>query len=762
MKNLKRIFLYQLLGIGLILGSLPVVNAQESATDEFTLEEITVTAQKRVENQQKVAIAMDVISGDQMKEMGQTDINQILGNLSSATINKTGSALRIAIRGVSDDLAENSVQVTTPTAALNTDGVMTNRNQAGTGLYDVERVEVLVGPQSTLYASASPGGIVNVVTAAPKLEKFEGSATLEYGNYNLKHGEGAVNVPVSSAVALRAAVSINSRDGYNSNGGDDQEQKSARLKALFKPNDKLSLTVTGEMSKQTDHGFGTVKEFNNQGDEYYPDGVTKLTDPWTSSSDTLGQSMKKTEKKIYAKMDWDLGPFVLTLTPAYTTSTSPSDSAGIDGRSNLYTVSESSRDSSEKSMELRLASSEDFFFKWIVGAVYYKAVDESVSTSVNSAGSNFNNLSNDDTVKAFYGNITYPIIDRFRVTAGLRLAKDANNSFQNQSDGPPDLVMPVICDQTYDTPSYKIGAEYDVNETSMLYADVSTAYRTQGMGFDSKGNVFPAEELTAFNLGSKNRFFGKKLQFNASAYYYKYKNTLGINSASYLYLKTDVDGDGHYDPSDGDTVNTSADSDAKAVGDYKQYGLDLDTSAILTAYDKLDLSISLMHGEYTHLFFDYQEATNHPETWLDGAVGTPDLDYSGKQKTNSPSVSITGSYSHNFNLWNGGIITPRLDVRYKSSYILTFSEEYMDYDLTTTPPGHTIQNLREVRKQEAYYTADFTTTYADPSGKWTLTGYVKNVTNYAVKTSWTYMGGGNASLMIGPPRTFGGILSLKF
>jgi len=747
------------LGFVFIMSDIPSVKAQE-ASSEFTLEEITVTAQKREENQQKVAIAMDVISGDQMKEMGQTSISQILSNLSNTNINKTGSALRIAIRGVSDDLAENSVQVTTPTAALNTDGVMTNRNQTGTGLYDVERVEVLVGPQSTLYASASPGGIVNVVTASPKLDKFEGSATVEIGNYDLKHFEGAVNAPISSTVALRAAVSTNSRGGYISNGGEDQDQRSARLKALFKPNEKLSFTLTGELSKQTDHGFGSVKVFNNQGDEYYPDGVTKLKDPWTSADDTLGQSMNKKGYKVYGNMSLDLGAFVLTVTPSYNKSTSPSDSAGVDGRSGLYTVTVNNRDSWEKSVEMRLTSSDSFFFKWIVGTVYYKANDTSTSTSVNSNGSDYNNLLNEDTVKAVYGNITYPITERLRGTAGMRYTKDFNHTIQDQSNGPPDLEFPMTVDQPYNNSNYKIGAEYDLNESSMLYADVSSAYRTQGMGFDANGNVFPPEKLTAFNVGAKNRFFGNKLQLNASAYLYNYKNKLGINSANYLYLRNDANGDGVYQ--EGDTIDSGPDSNAKAVGDYRQYGLDIDTTTILTANDKLDLSISLTHSEYTNLYFDYTDETNHPEWIIPGAVGTPDLSYDGKPNTNSPKFTATASYSHNFNLWNGGMLTPRLDVRYKSSYILTFSEEYMSYDLTTTPPTWTTMDLTKVRKQEAFYTADLTTTYVHPSGLWTLTGYVKNLTNYAVKTSWTFMGQGNGSLMIDSPRTYGGILSVKF
>jgi iron complex outermembrane receptor protein len=752
---------------GLILGTGGVsVMAQDSGSDDdtFMLEEVTVTAQKRSENQQKVAIAMDVISGDDMKELGQTSISQILSNVSSATVNKTGSYMRISIRGVSDDLADGNVQTTTPTAAINTDGVMTNRNQTGTGFFDVERVEVLVGPQSTLYASASPGGIVNVVTASPKLEKLEGSVTLEYGSYDLMHGEGALNIPLGESFALRASGSAFVRDGYNSNGGDDQDQKSGRLKAMYQPNEKFSFMVTGEYSKESGHGFGSVDEFDDEGDK---------DDPWTNSESTLGNEMEKDGYKIYGNLDYDFGAFALSITPSYNESSSPSSSAGTNDMTGLYTVSTSTRDSTEKSVEARLTSSEDFLFKWIAGALYYKALDESLSDTVTATSSDYNNILNEDTVKAFYGNITYPVTEAFRATAGIRYTDDFNHSYQDQTDGPPDVEMPTIVDQPYKKASYKFGLEYDVNDSSMVYADISTAYRTQGMAFDADGNVFPPEELTAFNLGAKNRFFNNRLQLNVAAYYYDYENKMGINSCNYLYLQEDIDNDGEYDDSDpedydndgdydeSDTFGSSPDSNAKGVGDYEQYGLDLDATILVTNNDRLNLSVSYTHGEFTDLYFDYIDETNHPELILEGLEGTPDLSYNGKPNTNSPEWAATLGYSHNFALWNGGTLTPRLDARYKSEYILTFSEEYMSYDLTTTPPTYELTDLRGVRKQEAYYTFDISTVYSHPDGAWSVTGYVKNVTDYAVKTSWTSMGSGG-SLMLDSPRTWGVVVSMKF
>jgi iron complex outermembrane receptor protein len=101
----------------------PGVFAQGSDVDEFTLKEITVTAQKREENKQKVPIAMEVLSGDQLRELGNNDLDEILENISSIVVNKTGQNLRISLRGISDDQPEQSVQMSAPTVAVNTDGI---------------------------------------------------------------------------------------------------------------------------------------------------------------------------------------------------------------------------------------------------------------------------------------------------------------------------------------------------------------------------------------------------------------------------------------------------------------------------------------------------------------------------------------------------------------------------------------------------------------------------------------------------------------
>jgi len=144
------------LGFLIIFYMLPSALAQEA---EFTLEEITVTAQKREENLQKVPIAMDSISGEELALQGTNDVDDILRTLSNVTINTMSDGMRISIRGLTDTSnldGGTNFKASGSMVGVNIDGAQNNMSSAGQNLFDVERVEVLYGPQSTLYGSNSP------------------------------------------------------------------------------------------------------------------------------------------------------------------------------------------------------------------------------------------------------------------------------------------------------------------------------------------------------------------------------------------------------------------------------------------------------------------------------------------------------------------------------------------------------------------------------------------------------------------------------
>jgi len=758
------VFLSLTIGLLFVFCDVSALFAQETATEEFTLEEITVTAQKREENQQKVAMGMETITNEQMRDTGMNNLDEILNNVSNVIVNKAQDGLRVTIRGMSDvGEAQHGMSVSMPTVAVNLDGVYSNRKDTGSGLFDMERVEVLYGPQSTLYASNSPGGIVNVVTANPKLDRFEVAGTLEYGNFNLLHTEGSVNVPVSEKVALRGAFSTNVRDGFLSNGGDNEDSKSVRLRGLFQPVDNLTFVLTGELSKSSTQRSGGVQSFYNG---YYDDG-TKVEDYWFTD-DVLPAPSEDTDKKVIARMDLDMGFSTLSVVPSYSKR-----SGHREERMEMMgdvTLNKGDSGATEKSVELRMASSSDFFFKWIAGINYYKndtfqntkafdgATGEPYYNTLAATGEliqEYRDMDSHETAKAIFANITYPITDIFRATAGFRYSDDDVRMYNYETRGIRGGAQTgqleevhEIHEDSYGDPDYKVGVEYDLGTNSMLYADYSTSYRVQAMGGGGPGTggqKRDPEKLNAYSIGSKNRFLGNKLQVNGSAYYYDYQNFSAGD------MQTGFFGDPD-DPTTYTNAYTQNDPNSSQTGDGRMIGADVSSSWIITSKDMLNLSVSYLKSEWTDLVFDYYYdylivTTGPPGSAFtrENIVEATTVSYNGKPMTMSPPWTVTASYSHNFNLQNGGIIKVQLDTRYKSDYHLSWKNGQHPWNY-----------------QEACHISNFSAAYTHSNGNWTLSGYVKNIENYAEKRMYMSPGGGAGITTLGNPRTYGGVLSVNF
>lgn len=256
MKKVITIFFSAAIGIGLMFTNDPNLFAQET-DEEFTLEEITVTAQKREEDQQKVPIAMEVISGEKLAEEAKTNVDEILANISNVLINTMPDGMRVSIRGLVDQggIIDGGTKTSSPSVAVNVDGAFNNMATAGQNLFDVERVEVLMGPQSTLYSSNAPGGIVNIVTAAPKTDRYSANGSVEYGSFHTRNIQTAFNAPVfEDKLALRLAASDSKRNTWV-NGSQGSQNWATRLKTMWKATDDLSMTLTGNLSRSSSGGM---------------------------------------------------------------------------------------------------------------------------------------------------------------------------------------------------------------------------------------------------------------------------------------------------------------------------------------------------------------------------------------------------------------------------------------------------------------------------------------------------------------------------
>jgi iron complex outermembrane receptor protein len=519
-----------------------------------------------------------------------------------------------------------------------------------------------------------------------------------------------------------------------------EDAKNARVKALYEPTETLSFLVTGEYSKNA-LGFGNgVDAFVDESD---------VEDPWDSDF-LIAPPVMATSKRIYGNFDWDVGFGYLTFLPAYTTR--EADGVKIQDMGFQVDTLDIYQRSRERSFELRLSSSADSPFEWIVGFNYYDQWE--VSNDDNQNGINYTHLEQEEEAIAIYGNITYPVTEAFRATLGIRYSEDDLVMINEEVRGP--VVAPEyayeIHTQSYSDPDYKVGVEYDLSENSMLFADYSTSYRVQSMAGGGTQTERPPETLDAFSLGIKNRFWDNRFQLNATAYYYDYQNfaagdmvmAWGINGVD------PIGWGGTYQPMSNEVTG---DPNSSGWGNGEMMGIDITSNLLITEKDFLDVSVAYLKSEWTDLTFDYYYDYAALMSWppppphivipID-VEPNETVSYNGLPMTAAPEWTINASYRHRFNLWNGGNLEARVEGQYKTEYNLTWR-------LTKDYPWN---------HQEAFYIFNASLTYNSPDGNWSFSLYGRNLTEYAEKRS--YFGEPVYQMSIGNPRTYGAVLTARF
>jgi len=538
---------------------------------------------------------------------------------------------------------------------------------------------------------------------------------------------------------------MNKHDGYLSNGADDEDSKSGRLRALWQPSEGLSFLLTGEYEKNSNLGYGAVRMFKDQDD---------VDDPWYSDQDISGNKPTDTKKtKFWGNFNVDFGFASLVLIPSksnekyYRTSSGVTTTrAGIT--TETYSVSDG--DGYERGVEARLTSAEASKIQWLLVYNYYKGeLNRHMTTEYSTPGliADITDMRLLLSNKAFLGNITYPITDRFRALAGARYSSDRALSTRDDVQSASGMGRDTYSDMDYSSPNYKVGMEYDLSDQSMVYGTFTTSYRVEQEAMQWDGSTLPAQKMKAYTAGSKNRFMGNKLQLNASAYYYTYKNRVFqamqfptvSPSNGFAYCDPNAEpGDPNYAA---DCMGFRPDEGGRVPGNLTMKGADIQTSWIITPKDKMDVSVSYLDSWIGHMVANY-EFKDQPYAWPENA------DFSNREPTYSPKWTVSLNYSHNFSLGNAGVITARYDTKYQSAFELDWWEFRGGID------------QRGYKTQEAHRIDNFTAVYAHPGGKWTLSSYVKNIWNYAEKRFMNAMGVYN--MTIGPPRTYGGILSVRY
>ena len=220
----------------------------------FVLEEVVVTAQKRQESVQDIPLSISAFSGEDIKSAGAVDIRGLSTRIANVNIANDQDNIDISIRGVSNNRGF------APATAFHIDGIYTGQGQSGlTAFLDVQRVEVLRGPQGTLYGRNATAGAVNVITNRPNTAEVEASLQITGGNYELLNVEAVGNIPIiEDKLALRVALMDEEREGYTEHDGlgfdqdnsDDSDLSGGKVRMLFQPTDNIEWLLGYDFAKQ--------------------------------------------------------------------------------------------------------------------------------------------------------------------------------------------------------------------------------------------------------------------------------------------------------------------------------------------------------------------------------------------------------------------------------------------------------------------------------------------------------------------------------
>ena len=756
------------------------------------LDTITVTATKRSTPLQKTPIAITAISAqtlDKERVITVQDITSLVPGFAATTQGDHG-VITLTLRGIGNDSAKT--EYADPEVALFVDGIYTPRAEgAASLLLDLESVEVLRGPQGTLWGRNSTVGAVNMQTAKPVIGDSSGNVQFGFGDFARLGARGAFNLPISDSWAMRVAFAHEQHEGYvdyqnpgellpslesqqaaylasggdpaafqaiNPNlfvtGGDkynSQNQSALRVSSLFQPSSDFSWNVSYEYFRDTGTPNMNLMQTPREGQDF-----------WSSLVNTAPY-LDREVHTLRSRMDWDLSDYLsLSYTAGFSRFEGSSDfdqDGGVQVPTSYTTGATYQEDRTNYSVyrnhshELDLKSNGENTIDWILG-LYYAAEKNKIrfdipifnGTQQGTVAWQGSFIQPKQTVdsKAVFGQATWNVSDAFRLTGGLRYTDDAKENiggrgwgWQYNPDVPQVPVAPGTIPSTETGFGFGVGGindgKYDHGQlTWLVRADYDLTpglllYGSVSTGYKSGGLQDGGVPYKHEEL--TNFEIGTKSTFLDGQVVWN--NAIYYEDFKDFQLAapiTFVDG-------------SRGLGFSNVKGSTKVWGFESELNARLTDDDRLQFVFSAIpHKKLGTLLYagsnDYQGLPACP---VESGIGNC-LDVSGNELAHAPDAAFTLVYEHDFHFSSGARLTPRISTHYESeSWLSAF-------------------NLGDGDKQASYHRTDLSMRYLNPAGTWYVDVYVDNAENKKVRTSAgrTSVGSGFEYLsQYLPPRTVG-------
>lgn len=544
--------------------SLPAAGATEApATSQAPsqLKAVVVTAQRREESAQKVPTAVSVLSGENLEDSGigrkAGDVLDYVPNASAAT--QLHGRPRWWIRGVGT--GQQQLDFANPVGFYLDDVYISNASATGFPLFDLDRVEILRGPQGTLWGKNTTGGAVSVVSRKPTFGSNDGELKLDYGSFNDKLVEGASNGVIwSNHLAGRASFHYESRDGrftnlYDGRHASEFQDAAVRLQLLGKITEDFTALANVHLRKYTSNGTVSTVSSATDGGPYVSGYVPSTGINDVNSNAPVGSDVRQTGASLNLK--WQLGSLALNAISGFEEY---KETTLSDGDNTPLEISRGWVDalSRQYSQELRLASPRADQWNWVAGLFYfnedikYKSASArlpGVDTLVGGPNYALSVFDHKNQSFAPFASTTFNFTDALSLTGGLRWTWEKRSlDIDRIANGPGTLAYTDIVEwwnpATIKSPLVQVFSAnpsrtwtnftYDLTPSFAITPDARVYFRyARGIksgGFNTAAttlaalNVVEPEKLNAYELGTKTSWLGHRLTANASGFYYDYQN----------------------------------------------------------------------------------------------------------------------------------------------------------------------------------------------------------------------------------------------
>ena len=592
-----------------------VVASYHASADALKLEEVIVTAQKRSESLQDIPSTVNVISGDALKEfnvLSFTDLGELTAGLRIDAL--TGRSGRIVLRGI--DFNPNSAAESSVTTYWNQ--AIVDSNAVFQQMFDIERIEVLRGPQGTLAGRTSPAGAINIHTARPNMEEIDGEIRGSFADNDGANTQVAASLPLMPGeLAVRVAGVYDQSDldeiqndvnGETSN----TETKAGRFSLSWLPTDRLSANLAVQYLKQDLDNVGVLEGIPSGDPKQDPNGELRSLDAYDRRGASVGIDgvSDNTNADFWNSslvLDWELESHTITSVTGYQDTDSTRDYDQAQGNANPENVQRiiAKDNRTDWSQEIRFASDGSDTWDYMLGA-YYEHSDVTFSQENNQIP--ISPLAPGSVVLEFLADVDrwgvfshnqFYLTNEWSLLLGLRYQEvevDRDLTVVAGPNGisaaPPGFLLEQVLspdNQHYedDSATGQITLQYDVHDDLNLYGLVGTSWRPGGVTVTNvvlpeDQLLFDSEDSISYELGFKSTLMDGAMRVNGSLYYQDFKDYISrINALNIRGLDGEIE-------TSGLTVN----------GDAEVYGAELDMTAILSDNWQLGGSLSYSKGEY--------------------------------------------------------------------------------------------------------------------------------------------------------------------